>query len=47
MSLQREDGSWVSTKRRYLETDSILVTSYMVRTLSICHEVINAGKGED
>jgi len=47
MSLQREDGSWVSTKRRYLETDSILVTSYMVRTLSICHEVINAKKGED
>jgi len=47
MSLQREDGSWVSTKRRYLETDSILVTSYMVRTLSICHEVIGAGKGED
>jgi hypothetical protein len=42
MSLQREDGSWVNTNQRWFETDPILVTSYMVRTLSICREIVSS-----
>lgn len=45
-SLQREDGSWANANPRWLETDAILVTSYCVRTLSICHEAIHGGRRE-
>jgi len=47
MSLQRKDGSWVNTQRRYLETDPVLVTSYAVRALSICREVIGPEAQKD
>jgi squalene-hopene/tetraprenyl-beta-curcumene cyclase len=46
MSRQREDGSWANENRRWYEDDPILVTAYMVRTLSICHEVIHEGGRE-
>lgn len=42
ISLQCPDGSWLNSNRRWLEEDAVLVTAYMVRALSICHEVINA-----
>ena len=42
LAIQQPDGSWVNANGRWLENDSILVTSYMVRALSICHEVIHS-----
>ncbi len=41
ISLQKADGSWNNSNTRWFESDSILVTAYMVRALSICREVIN------
>lgn len=39
LSLQRPDGSWAnSSASDYFEDDPVLVTSYVVATLSICHE---------
>jgi len=45
MSLQSPDGSWKNSNEQWFESDSILVTAYMVRTLSICHEAVNGGSG--
>jgi squalene-hopene/tetraprenyl-beta-curcumene cyclase len=42
VSLQKPDGSWVNANSQWFESDSVLVTAYAVRTLSICHEVLNA-----
>jgi len=42
VSLQKPDGSWANTNSQWFENDSILVTAYTVRTLSICHEVLKA-----
>jgi squalene-hopene/tetraprenyl-beta-curcumene cyclase len=44
VSMQRPDGSWVNDNERWFESDPVLVTAYMVRTLSICHEVMNQGQ---
>ena len=44
ISLQRPDGSWANENRRWFEEDSVLVTAYMVRALSICHDVISEDK---
>jgi squalene-hopene/tetraprenyl-beta-curcumene cyclase len=41
LSLQHPDGSWVNTNGWWLGSDSILVTSYIVRALSICYDVIH------
>lgn len=39
VSLQEKDGSWKNKQsNRWMEDDSVLVTSYALRTLSICHE---------
>jgi len=43
LARQQKDGSWVNDNGRWLESDSVLVTSYMVRALSICHDVIHSG----
>ncbi len=49
ISLQKPDGSWRNENNTWFETDSVLVTAYMVRTLTICREVIGAKdvKGEE
>ncbi len=40
ISIQSPDGSWKNSNEQWFESDSVLVTAYMVRTLSICHDVI-------
>lgn len=40
ISLQRPDGSWANTNARWMEEDPILVTTYCVRTLSYCHQMM-------
>ncbi|MHC4913859.1 MAG: prenyltransferase/squalene oxidase repeat-containing protein [Planctomycetota bacterium] len=42
ISLQKPDGSWRNENNQWFESDSVLVTAYMVRTLTICREVIGA-----
>ncbi|HOX08731.1 MAG TPA: terpene cyclase/mutase family protein [Planctomycetota bacterium] len=41
-SLQKPDGSWSNRNDKWFEQDPVLVTAYMVRALSICHEAANA-----
>ncbi|MGD0092325.1 MAG: prenyltransferase/squalene oxidase repeat-containing protein [Planctomycetota bacterium] len=39
ISLQSPDGSWKNSQSdRWMEDDSVMVTCFAVRTLSICHE---------
>jgi squalene-hopene/tetraprenyl-beta-curcumene cyclase len=38
LSLQKKDGSWVNENGRWYEDDPVLVTAYMIRALTICHE---------
>lgn len=40
LELQRPDGSWRNANEAFLEGDTVLVTAYAVRTLSLCHEWI-------
>jgi squalene-hopene/tetraprenyl-beta-curcumene cyclase len=40
-ALQKPDGRWVNANSAFLEDDAVMVTAYVVRTLSICHEVMN------
>jgi squalene-hopene/tetraprenyl-beta-curcumene cyclase len=52
ISLQKPDGSWRNENNTWFETDSVLVTAYMVRALTICREVtgtkgIGDVKGEE
>ena len=46
MRLQDDDGGWRNANRAYLEYDAILVTAYVVRTLSLCHEQMARAEGE-
>ena len=43
LSLQGADGSWVNANARWMEDDRVLVTSFMVRALSVCREVVQQG----
>lgn len=40
LSKQRGDGSWVNTEGRWMESNPVLVTSYMVLSLSQIHDSI-------
>jgi len=41
VQLQRADGSWKNSgSARWLESDSVLVTAYMVRALTHCYETL-------
>ncbi len=40
ISLQQADGSWKNSNVQWMESDSVLVTAYMIRTLSICHQAL-------
>ena len=45
ISLQYPDGSWKNTQSdRWMEDDSVMVTAFAIRTLSICHEELRRGK---
>ncbi|MBN2714168.1 MAG: terpene cyclase/mutase family protein [Planctomycetes bacterium] len=44
VSLQKKDGSWVNENQTFLENDPILVTSYVVRALSICYDEMKSGE---
>jgi squalene-hopene/tetraprenyl-beta-curcumene cyclase len=38
LSLQKKNGSWANENGRWYEDDPVLVTAYMIRALTICHE---------
>lgn len=40
LSLQREDGSWVNSNGRWMESDPVLVTSYTLLALAQIHDSI-------
>ncbi|MCK6472811.1 MAG: terpene cyclase/mutase family protein [Planctomycetes bacterium] len=43
LSLQRMDGSWVNhASSKWLESDSVMVTAFAIRTLAICREFLEA-----
>lgn len=44
LKLQNPDGSWKNRNHAFMENDEVMVTSYMLRTLSICVEQMGKGK---
>lgn len=43
LSLQRMDGSWVNhASSKWLESDSVMVTAFAIRTLAICRDFLAA-----
>ncbi len=45
VQLQRKDGSWKNSESaQWLESDTVLVTAYMVRALTHCHEAIQTSE---
>ncbi|MCK6474086.1 MAG: terpene cyclase/mutase family protein [Planctomycetes bacterium] len=40
VSLQKEDGSWANGDKRWMESDSILATSYALIALNLCNEAM-------
>jgi squalene-hopene/tetraprenyl-beta-curcumene cyclase len=45
ISLQEKDGSWKNKdSNRWMEDDRVLVTSYALRTLTICHDELKKQK---
>ena len=43
----KQDGSWVNERSgRWLESDAVMVTAFMIRTLSICHDGIHGERAQ-
>lgn len=40
LSLQKPDGSWASDNARWMEKDPVLVTTYVVLSLKVLHELL-------
>jgi squalene-hopene/tetraprenyl-beta-curcumene cyclase len=38
LSLQRGDGSWLNNTGRWMESDAVLTTSYMLMALARVHQ---------
>ncbi len=43
ITMQDREGAWKNSNTKWFEGDKILVTAYMIKTLSICHKVMNEG----
>jgi hypothetical protein len=42
IALQRTDGSWFNAdSAKWMEDDPVLVTAFVIRTLSICHRELH------
>ncbi len=43
VSMQEADGSWHNAESsRWMENDKVMVTSFAIRTLSVCHDFLKA-----